>query len=46
MSFLVSLSFLFLAVTVHAQRLTRTEKKIVAKVKALDQESIDFWKKS
>ena len=45
MSFSVSLSFLFLAVTVHAQRLTRTEKKIVAKVKALDQESIDFLEK-
>ena len=45
MSFLVSLSFLFLAVTAHAQRLTRTEKKIVAKVKALDQESIDFLEK-
>ena len=45
MSFLVSLSFLFLAVTAHAQRLTRTEKKIVEKVKALDQESIDFLEK-
>lgn len=45
MSFLVSLSFLFLTVTGHAQRLTRTEKKIVEKVKTLDQESIDFLEK-
>lgn len=45
MSFLVSVSFLFLAVTAHAQRLKSTEKKIVEKVKALDQESIDFLEK-
>lgn len=45
LSFFVCIQFLCVSSFCYAQRLTRTEKKIVEKVKSLDLESIDFLEK-
>jgi len=43
--FLLSISLFNLGNTLTAQKLSRTEKKIVAKVNSYDQEAIDFLEK-
>ena len=44
-SFLVSLPFLLFFISVQAQKLNRTEKKIIKKVELLNIESINFLEK-
>ena len=39
------LLILFVSTSLHSQKLSRTERKIVEKVKSLDKESISFLEK-
>ena len=43
--FLLSISLFNIVSTLSAQKLSRTEKKIVAKVNSYEQEAIDFLEK-